>query len=53
MNALIVDPTNENVALIDGALAGALRVGPAGTATPTAADLNSRPIIGYSLPPAS
>lgn len=43
----IVDPTNENVAIVNGRIAMAVRIGPVNEAAPTAAEVNSWPIIGY------
>lgn len=45
---VIVDPANENYAIVDGALATAVRFGRVADPTrPTVAELNAMPIVGY------
>lgn len=48
--SVIIDPTNENVAIVDGRLAGSVRAGKLDDPkAPTVTELDAMPIIGYGF----
>jgi hypothetical protein len=51
MPKIIIDPTNENVALVNGSVGFAIRIGPPSDQPPTKSDVDAWPIIGYTTGP--